>query len=81
MAERMTDKEANAKIAEYLSKADEALRKATEIADEYQIEFSWSGPEYGMGGYYTPAWKSSDSGCEWESSDSSGGWQSSSSSC
>jgi len=53
-----------------LKQAEKHLDEATQVAEEYEVEFSWSGPDYGMGGCYNPhsAWHPS-SGCEWEQSD------------
>lgn len=71
----MSDKkEAYAKIEELLAQADKALSKAAEIAELNDLEFSWSGPTYGMGGDYTP--ESLHGG-----SYSEPGWQASSQSC
>jgi hypothetical protein len=85
----LTQQEASRQIAEKLETAKRALADAQNIADENGVGFSWSGPEYGMGGYYTakPNWDSS--GCsdeEWSAStrqcEGAGyGWSSSSSRC
>lgn len=65
-------KEAEAKINALLTEADAKLAEAARIADEAGVDFYWSGPDYGMGGYYTPE------GDEWGGSP---GWQASSTSC
>jgi hypothetical protein len=49
-----------------------------QIADSTGASFSFSGPSYGMGGYYTGLKTSDDP--EWDSSDESG-WMASSQSC
>lgn len=69
-------KEAEAKINALLAEADAKLAEAARIADEAGVDFYWSGPDYGMGGYYTPEGKAD----EWGGS-TSGGWQASSYSC
>ena len=58
----MTDerKEANAKIAKKLADATALIRECETIADEFGVEFDWDGPEYGMGGSYTPDFEHSD---------------------
>lgn len=61
-------KEAEAKIKALLAEADAKLAKAARIADEAGVDFYWSGPDYGMGGYY-------------RGESTSGGWQSSSTFC
>lgn len=77
----MTDerKEANAKISKKLAEATALIRECEAIADEFGVEFHWDGPEYGMGGYYTPDFEHSDEE-SWYNSDETG-WQASSHSC
>ena len=50
----MTQKEAPAKIAALIKEAEAKIAEAEKIAEESGIDFSWSGPAYGMGGSYTP---------------------------
>lgn len=68
-------KEAEAKINALLAEADAKLVEAAQIADEAGVDFYWSGPDYGMGGYYVPEEKANDWG------ESTSGWQASSNSC
>ena len=68
-------KEAEAKINALLAEADAKLVEAAQIADEAGVDFYWSGPDYGMGGYYTPEEKTNEWG------ESTSGWQASSNSC
>lgn len=77
----MDKQTASKKIAEQLEIADKALAKAEKIADESGVSFSWSGPAYGMGGYYQPEEKKPEGSDEdWYSSDEAG-WRASSQSC
>ena len=69
-------KEAETKINALLAEVDAKLAEAAKIADEADVDFYWSGPGYGMGGYYIPECKTD----EWGES-TSGGWQSSSTLC
>ncbi len=46
----MNKKDATAKISELVNAAHQALRDATKIADENEIQFYWNGPA----GHYTP---------------------------
>lgn len=76
----MDEQQANEAISELLAQAEKFLAAAEQIADETGVDFSWSGPAYGMGGYYAsgkeePEWESS--GC----SDDEQGWRSSSANC
>lgn len=81
MSERkLTQQEASAQIANLIRSAEAKISEAEKIADEYGVSFSWDGPSYGMGGWYTgksekPEWADSD----WEASDE--GWSASSQSC
>ena len=68
-------KEAEAKIDTLLAEADAKLVEAAQIADEAGVDFYWSGPDYGMGGYYTPEGKTDKWG------ESTSGWQASSNCC
>jgi hypothetical protein len=71
-----------AQIQLHLSAAEAALAKAAEIAQENGVSFSWEGPSYGMGGYFSPkAWNSSSGSCGWTNDDEEGGWKASSQSC
>lgn len=55
---------AHAKIAALVLDAEDSLREATKIADEFGINFSWDGPSYGMGGWYDSGeWNSSSANC------------------
>ena len=68
-------------IAVLLKEIDSKLQEAAAIADEAGVEFRWDGPEYGMGGSYTPkGWQESD-GCSYSDYEDKDGWISSSSSC
>ena len=74
-------KAALAKIADLLKEADAKLNEATAIADEAGVPFGWNGPEYGMGGFYSPkGWQESQY-CSYSDYEDKGGWNSSSSSC
>ena len=67
-------------IAEKVKQACALLSEAEDIADKAGITFSWDGPGYGMGGYYSPKgedWTESSAEC----GDSDGGRSSSSSNC
>lgn len=46
------EREATEKISVLLNEAELKLSEAAEIADKAGIDFSWSGPAYGMGGSY-----------------------------
>ncbi|MDD5149989.1 MAG: hypothetical protein PHC28_05835 [Flavobacterium sp.] len=71
----MTDtREVNKQIANLIKEAEAKISEAEALAKEYKLSFSWSGPAYGMGGYYDGDWETSN--CEGES-----GWNPSSSSC
>ena len=73
--------EAQGKIAEQIKIAENALEEAQRIADEAKVHFHWSGPSYGMGGYYEgdPGDRSLE---DWqESDDVDAGWSASSQSC
>ena len=75
MAEKeLTEKEATGAIASLIREAEAKLREASSLADEYEIDFRWKGPYYGMGGHYSP--KPAD----WDG-DREYGWNSSSSEC
>lgn len=74
----MNKSEAESKIADLIREADEKIREAEKLADEHGLQFSWDGPSYGMGGWYTPNHP------DWESSNCYGeetGWMASSHSC
>jgi hypothetical protein len=77
--------QANARIAELVNIAKQALKEATAIADQHGLEFRWDGPSYGMGGSYqgTRPWMSSTEKCEADNYDSidEGMWRASSQSC
>lgn len=83
----MTNQEALALINEKLSQIDTLFAECEAIADEHQIDFSISGPTYGMGGNYRPTPKPReqqadddfDESSSWSESDY--GWQASSQSC
>lgn len=75
MTDQDTRREATGKIAEQLKIANEALKEAQRIADDAGVSFSWDGPTYGMGGYYTPNFEESDNYYE------ESGWNASSQSC
>ena len=68
-------KEAKAKIDALLAEAIAKLVEAERVADEAGVNFYWSGPDYGMGGYYTTEEKANEWG------ESTSGWQASSISC
>lgn len=71
----MDKKEANQKISVLLAEARAKLNEAAEIARTAGTSFSWSGPAYGMGGYFDPE----DTKDEW--GEETNGWQASSHSC
>lgn len=71
----MDKKEANAKISSLLAQADAKLEEAAKIAREAGVSFSWSGPAYGMGGYFEPEGHTDQWG------DETDGWMASSQSC
>lgn len=70
----LTQEEAVKDIAACVAAAYEALAKAEQIADEYELSFSFS-PAYGMGGYYSG---NKDDRDEY---DPDNGWSSSSQNC
>lgn len=49
----MSTKELQAELEALATAAEEALTKATDFADEHNLEFTFS-PAYGMGGWYKP---------------------------
>lgn len=67
-------------INEKIEQAQRLIEEAQKIADKAGVGFSWDGPGYGMGGYYTPEKGPNRWLEEWEESDE-GGWASSSTSC
>lgn len=71
----MEKNQAKALIREKLDAANKALEEAATIAREHNTSFSWSGPTYGMGGYFDPE---SDTDQWGEPTD---GWLASSNSC
>lgn len=59
----MTREEANAEISALVEHAYETIRQAERLADEHNLEISFS-VEYGMGGYYSDGvWTSSSADC------------------
>lgn len=79
----MTKQEASNIIAEKVTQAEKLIGEAEQIANEAGVDFSWGGPSYGMGGWFTG--KDSE---EWSESnsreygqDGHGYWMNSSSSC
>lgn len=77
----MDKQQASKEISDILDQVDKLYQKAADIADEAEVDFSFSGPggTYGAGGWYTPKpkdWVHSD-GC-WEDTY---GWQASGGSC
>lgn len=80
----MTQKEASTKIAALIKEAEAKIAEAEKVSNESGIDFSWSGPDYGMGGHYTAKSnvdKPEGAEEDWEPSDSEYGWNSSSSFC
>ena len=78
---KMSEKGATKAIAELLEQANKFILSAEKIADKTGVDFYWSGPDYGMGGNYTP--KNTED-ADWEHSSCSGGesgWKSSSNNC
>lgn len=71
----MTDQEKQAELSRLVRAAEEALKAATDFADEHKLYFSWS-PAYGMGGSYI-----GDPEERWNSDYSDDGWHSSSMGC
>lgn len=63
----MTDqiqKEALAKIAELVKTAEAAISEAETIATAANVEFSWNGCGYGMGGWFQSGdWQASSQSC------------------
>lgn len=66
---------ANTKISTLLETANKALAEAADIAREAGVDFSWSGPAYGMGGFFDPERTEDNWGND------SNGWCSSTESC
>lgn len=64
-------------LDEKINDAHAALQEAVRYAKKHGIEFYYSGPAYGMGGWYNP----SDEGLDCGYGDLSDGWQASSGSC
>lgn len=61
--EILTEEQASAEISKLVDQAYANLRKAEEIADKFDLSFSFD-VEYGMGGYYEDGeWTSSSSNC------------------
>jgi hypothetical protein len=53
-------------IAGKIAQVDELLAECAIVAKEAEVDFSWDGPEYGMGGYYKgklQEWVSSSQNC------------------
>ncbi len=82
LTDSKTEKQiAQAKIAGQIKIAQDALTEAQRIADEAKVSFSWEGPSYGMGGYYTGD-KTERYFEDWQESDADdAGWSASSQSC
>lgn len=60
----LTTEEAYALIAKKLEQVEVLIREAEAIADEYDCEFSFDGPSYGMGGWYNSGeWNASSMSC------------------
>lgn len=68
----MTRQEASAQIAEILAAVNDLLSDAEDLAEAHGIGFSWGGPAYGMGGYYSGTGRNPSE---------DGGWIASSQSC
>lgn len=78
----MNKQEANAKLAELIKTAENAISEAESLADEFGLSFSSPIGAYGMGGWYYGKGTEENQGENWDSSDDdSDGWQSSSASC
>lgn len=79
----MTQEEASKIICAKLEQAETLIRECEKLADEAGVDFSWSGPSYGMGGWFTPKgaedWDETDS--EDYGSPGRGYWMASSRSC
>lgn len=74
-------KEAEERISKLTNEAEEKIREAEKIADEFGLEINFS-VAYGMGGTYYPKKNSWDESFDSDNSDDSEGeWRSSSSSC
>jgi hypothetical protein len=80
----MTKEEASKAIAEKIKTAQELIGEAETIADEAGVDFNWSGPSWGMGGWYTGKdsedWTESDRD-EFGEGSEGGYWLTSSSRC
>lgn len=63
----MTDNVEQQELEAMVEKARVALKEAEEYAKEKGLSFYYSGPAYGMGGWFHPGW--SDDG--WEASSGS----------
>lgn len=72
-------KEGAEKLAAAVSEANEALNRATAVADEYGLDFKF-GPAYGMGGTYYGAKDRDYDDSDYYNSDEQG-WVSSSAYC
>lgn len=51
----MNVQEAAAKIAELIAQAESLITEAENISNTTGVGFNWSGPSYGMGGWYEPS--------------------------
>lgn len=71
----MEKSQVNALIQEKLDAANKALEEAANIARAHKTSFSWSGPTYGMGGWFDPENTEDYYGNETD------GWLASSNSC
>lgn len=64
VSEIKTEQQAVSVIQQLTKEATEVLCKAADIAKEFGVEFSWDGPAYGMGGWYSSdEWQSSSDNC------------------
>lgn len=75
MAKIKTKEEAAEAIKKLIAEADTAIYKATEIADEWEVDFTYHPEQVGDYTARRLEWAAS-SGCEWETSDeyTEGSW-------